>query len=110
MDIEIRKNNDICIVAPSGRLDAGSAPEIEKEFLSQFEAGGKNFLVDLTKLEYISSVGLRIVLMVAKKSKAAGGKAILCGMQDHVHEVFEIAGFTSILEVYENCETALESF
>lgn len=110
MDIEIRKNNDICIVAPSGRLDAESSPCLEKELLSKFEAGEKLFLIDLTNLEYISSVGLRVMLMATKKAKAAGGNIILCGMQDHVHEVFEIAGFTSIFEIYADYETALESF
>ena len=83
-----------------GRLDATSAPQLE-ERLSKLLADGKtSFLMDLEELDYISSVGLRVLLALAKKAKSAEGQVILCCLQEHIQEVFEIAGFTVIFPIY----------
>ena len=57
------------------------------------------FVVDFSQLAYISSAGLRVLLMAAKRVKTENGALILCGMQDHIQEVFEISGFLQILTV-----------
>ncbi len=55
--------------------------------------------MDLEQLAYISSAGLRVVLMAAKRAKQSGGRLLLCGLSPAVRELFEISGFLKILEV-----------
>ena len=110
MEIKEEKNEHGCILQVNGRLDAATAPELEKKLENLLEAGEKNFLVDLKELDYISSVGLRVLLMLAKKCKTSSGQAVLCSLQEHVFEVFEIAGFTSIFKICSSREEAMGAF
>jgi anti-sigma B factor antagonist len=110
MELNSSKHGDINLVIVSGRLDANSSPELEKELVTLIDAGEKDFLVDLAELDYISSVGLRVFLMAAKKAKASNGKVALTSLREHVLEVFEIAGFTAIFPISANREEALENF
>ncbi len=110
MEITSSKHEDIRILEITGRLDANTAPDLEKELLQHLEAEEKFFLVNFAGLDYISSVGLRVLLMAAKKAKSVGGKVVLSGLQEHVHEVFEIAGFTSIFQIFAGNEEALSVY
>lgn len=82
-----------------GRVDSATAGELEKSLAPLFDTPGRHAIVDLSALDYISSAGLRIVLMSAKRAKQIQARLILCGMAPHVREVFEISGFMKILEV-----------
>jgi len=64
-------------------------------------------VLDLGEVDYISSAGLRVVLMLAKRQKQNAGKLVLCRLQPEVHEVVDISGFLSILTVVPDRATAL---
>jgi len=107
MDIEtIRKDNGI-LVNIKGRMDALMAVEFDHAFDKLIQEGGKNFVLEMSGLEYVSSAGLRSVLATYKKIKGAGGKLLLCGLGGVVKEVFEISGFASIFQVFDTPDTAL---
>ncbi len=110
MELNSSKHGDVNLVQVAGRLDANSSPELEKKLVNLLESGEKDFLIDLAELDYISSVGLRVLLMAAKKAKASGGQVALNSLREHVLEVFEIAGFTAIFPIYVSREEALENF
>lgn len=110
MEIVTGKQDGKNIISVKGRLDANTSPELEKTLLAALDAGEKNFIADLSELDYISSVGLRVLLMTAKKAKSAGGKVVLCNLGEHVQEVFEIAGFTAIFPIFADLDEALTSF
>ena len=61
-------------------------------------------------MDYISSAGLRLVLVVAKRLKQDNGQLLLCGMQSHIREVFDISGFLAILNVADTRSEALARF
>ena len=84
-------------VALEGRLDTTTAPELEQEFKSSLE-GITDLRLDLEKLEYISSAGLR-VLLSAQKTMIKQGAMTLCNVSDVVMEVFEVTGFSDILTI-----------
>jgi anti-anti-sigma factor len=84
---------------PQGRLDSNSGPVFEKELLGYIEGGCRRLLLDFSELNYISSAGLRIVLVAAKRIKAAGGRLVLAALNAQVNEVFEISGFNRILDI-----------
>lgn len=110
MEIKEIKHEGVCVIQITGRLDAATAPDLEKKLQDLLQAGENNFLIDLTDLNYISSVGLRVLLVLAKKTKASAGQAVLCGLQEHVYEVFEISGFTSIFQIFKTREEGLSIF
>jgi stage II sporulation protein AA (anti-sigma F factor antagonist) len=108
--IQSGKENNALIVKISGRMDAVTAPEFEKAFGAWIDESAKDFVVDLSSLEYISSAGLRSILVIAKKLKALNGKIVLAAMEESVNEVFEISGFNSIIPIHDTVQTAIRQF
>ncbi len=101
---------DVVVVAPVGRLDHGSAAELEAFLLPLLEsaAGAPGALVlDFTRIDYISSVGLRVLMIAAKKMRGRGGRIASVGMQPVVAEIFAISRFHNVLEVFESAAAAL---
>jgi anti-anti-sigma factor len=92
---------------PQGRIDSATGPAFEKDVLAQIDDGQRRLLLDFGELQYISSAGLRIVLLAAKKMKTAGGKLALCSLNPQITEVFEISGFARILDIHPSRDAAL---
>ncbi|MBC3907373.1 MULTISPECIES: STAS domain-containing protein [Undibacterium] len=95
---------------PAGRLDSNNSAAFEKEILSAIDAGEVHILIDFSDLTYISSAGLRVILLTAKKTKAATGKLVLCSLSDSINEVFLVSGFNTILDIQANKDAALTRF
>ena len=108
MTIIQKEKNGIMQLSISGRLEALSADEAEKDFNSVIDDGHENLLVDLARLDYISSAGLRVLLVVAKRIQQSGGKVVLCTLSANVKEVFEISGFSSIFSIFPTNEEAIK--
>jgi anti-anti-sigma factor len=102
MDITQKDKNGIIALSISGRLDAVSAVDADKEFTKALDGDTDKMLVNLQGLEYISSAGLRVLLVVAKRMQQKGGKVCLCCLADNVKEVFEISGFSSIFKIFDS--------
>ncbi len=96
-------------VTLSGRLDSATSSDFERSLQGLFQAAGDKVMMDFSALDYISSAGLRVVLMAAKRAKQGQGHLVLYGLQTHVKEVFEISGFLKILEVANDRAAALAS-
>ena len=82
-------------VAVEGRLDTTTAPQLEEEFKNSLE-GVEDLVLDFSKLDYISSTGLR-VLLSAQKQMNKVGKMTLTGVSPEIMEIFEVTGFSDIL-------------
>ena len=95
MNINFTKDSGILNIALEGRLDTTTAPELEKFIGENYEAGN-TLVIDLKKLVYISSAGLRVLLSTHKKSKGAIKIKNTCEL---IMEVFEMTGFVDILEI-----------
>lgn len=99
MTMSIESQGDLAVVVLTGRLDSTNAADTEAQILAQIEAGSPRVVVDASGLEYLSSAGLRVFLVVAKRVKANGGALALHSLTAHVREVFEISGFVNVLTV-----------
>lgn len=97
MVINIEQNNKQVIIKIEGRLDTMTAPQLEKE-INSLPAETTDLVLDMEKLEYISSAGLRIVLSAHKKMSAVGTLKLI-SVNETVMEVFEITGFADILTI-----------
>lgn len=107
MEISKQKESNLMIVNIDGRLDTTNYSELDKELDTLVGSGEHNILIDCSKMDYISSSGLRVFLVYLKKIKAEGGSLTLCGMQTMIKEVFSISGFTSLFEIFETREEAV---
>lgn len=97
MEIKTTKSGTTFMVSLKGRLDTNTAPDLEQILSNEFETTD-NLILDFTELEYVSSAGLR-VLLLSQKNMNKKGTMTLKNVQPQVMEVFEITGFTDILTI-----------
>ncbi len=85
-----------------GRLDSATYVTLEKTVNGLFQSADDRVLIDFSTLSYVSSAGLRLILVAAKRARQVGGRLILCGLSPSVRDVFEISGFLKIMETVES--------
>jgi len=110
VDISEKRIGDVNVISLSGRLDAYSANEVEKKLDSLIDAAQVRLVISLEKLEYISSSGLRVFLAALKKVKKQQGDIKLACLKPYIKEVFDIAGFTQLFNMFGTEEAAVNSF
>jgi len=98
MNTTIQKIDGNMVVMLEGRLDTAASPETEKAMQPLYNCENQNIIIDCTKLEYISSSGLRIFLSVLKNTKPKGCHVFISGLNDDLHQVFAMTGFTNLFE------------
>lgn len=99
----------ITVYTPVGRIDSGNAPAAEQEVLSRIEATGPWLVIDLSRIDYLSSAGLRVLLVAAKTCRAAHGSVVIQQPSPAVAEVLQISGFDKILPLVASREEALRA-
>ena len=107
MNISESKQGNVTILKAQGKLDATSSPELDKRLTSLVESGTRQIALDLAGLDYVSSAGLRVFLSAAKRLKQAQGKLALANLSAQVQQIFDIAGFESILPVFKTVNKAV---
>ena len=90
----------------SGRVDALTSPQLEQELMSALAQQGKFCVLDLTQVDYMSSAGLRVLLMCKKTAARNKGTFALCGLQESVRKILEMVGYLPLLEIYPDRTTA----
>ena len=98
MEIEIKHGTET-VICLSGQLDTLSSKKKEKEITNILEGNAQNVVLDGGKLTYISSAGLRLLLILQKKMGQKGGTFVLRNIQDSIMEIFKITGFSSFLTI-----------
>lgn len=109
MTINQVKQGDITILQLQGRLDSASAPDTDRQLAKLIEGGILQIVLDLSGLEYVSSAGLRVFLSAAKRMKLAHGKLALSNPAPQVKQVFDMAGFSTILPIFTTLEEAVKT-
>jgi stage II sporulation protein AA (anti-sigma F factor antagonist) len=71
-------------------------------------SGTQRLVVDLSQLDYVSSSGLRVFIIAAKRLQTVNGKIVLCSMKDQVRQVFDLAGFSSMLSIHASRDEAIK--
>ena len=102
--------SDNCVLVPKPGVDSSSAAQFEEVLMEGVEATGGKVVIDCSELDYISSAGLRAVLIAAKLSKSKGGKLILCAMKRNIRKIFDTSGFTQLLPIVPSREEAMAAF
>ncbi len=108
MNIKEYKKDEALVLAIEGRIDSVTSGTLEGKLLATLETGTKRLVLDFTAVDYISSAGLRVLLMAAKKMPGLEGKLALAALSANVREVFDIAGFTEIFTIADSPEEAVQ--
>ena len=112
MNIEVveERNNDVLVLLPVDRLDSTNVRAFESIVMDHISKGEQRMIVDFSRLNFISSSGLRVLLIAAKKLSATQGKLVLCDMQEHIHEVFMISGFDQLIPIQNSRKASMNLF
>ncbi|MBM4128052.1 MAG: STAS domain-containing protein [Nitrospira sp.] len=92
MIVVSRESGAVVIVTPQGRFDTNGSPEVERILTDHIARGAKRIVLDLSQIEYISSIGLRVILKTVMAMNRTGGKVLLCGGNDHSRTVLQLSG------------------
>ena len=107
MNIQQTERDGVTILAPSGRIDTTTSGAVEQAVKRAVDMGARLLVIDFSGTEYISSAGLRVFLMLAKRMRDLRGRLILCGMPEPVVQVFRLAGFMALFQVEKSREDAI---
>lgn len=99
MQIEQASVGAVKVLAPIGRIDTTTSAAVEGVLRKTLDEGGRDMVVDLERVDYISSAGLRVFLVLAKRLRTERGRLVLCGMPEPVRQVFHLAGFIPLFEI-----------
>lgn len=94
------------VLTPPARLDSNSAGPFEQELLARIEQGANLIALDFSQVAYISSAGLRTLLISAKRLRETGGRVGLCGVSENCYKVLEISGFITLFPLFASVKEA----
>lgn len=110
MQVEAQRYADVLVITVDGRIDYVNAEEFKGSLmphLTNGTTGGNQVVLDLSRLEYISSAGLRVLMIAAREARAKQGKLIAVALQPVVREIFEISKFTLVIPCFAGVRDAL---
>ena len=110
MEIDVDEIGEVSVIRISGKLDTLASIEAQDKLTKIIDDGAKNILIDFEKLDYISSYGLRLLLLGTQDVKRVSGQLRICNLSPVVQEVFDVSGFTTIIPVSNSQAEALEEF
>ncbi len=116
MEMTHRRMNRVDLLEVAGRVDAATAPQLKHQIETLFNEGRYRIVLDLANLEYISSPGLRVLIEARKRARdwkltdLEGGDIRIANLPPRIKEVFDLTGFTSLFELYNDTVEAVGSF
>jgi anti-sigma B factor antagonist len=111
MEVTTQQFKRCDVVKASGRIDAATAPQLEAAFNTVTEAGRFNIVFDMSHVDFISSVGLRVLIDVRRQCRRYNrGDLVLASASPNIERTLELAGFLTLFGVYDTTLEAVGSF
>jgi anti-anti-sigma factor len=104
------KQDAVTVLGLRGRMDSNTSRIVEEKLLGLLDRGENQLVVDCAQLDYISSAGLRVFLMAAKRTTQAKGKLVVATLNEDVKQVFDLTGFSSIFHICGSREEAIRTY
>lgn len=108
MEVNVKEEGKAIIVSLEGSLDTTTASMVQEKTLPLVKEG-KALLLEMSRCDYVSSAGLRTLLIIAKRIKAVGGRGAMSGLSDEIRDVMEMTGFEGMFEDYKTEADALKA-
>jgi anti-anti-sigma factor len=100
MEIQKERVGDTSVVTASGRLDGIYSSAFANQVGELVTEANPKILIDFADIDFVTSAGLRALLLLVKKAKASGSVFALCGVNEQVREVLDISGFPAMFSIY----------
>ncbi len=110
MELETERQGDTLIAKTGGRVDGANAREFQSALEAAIDDNTSAVILDMERLSYISSAGLRVILLTAKSLQGRNAKFAVCSLSESIQEVFEISGFDKIISIHPSQAEALAAF
>ena len=110
MELTERRAGRAVVLAPAGRIDMGTADQLRERLIPLVAAAGKSgesVVLDFSGVDYISSAGLRVLMLAAKEARTSGGKIAVAALQPLVNEIFQISRFDKVLPCHAGVDEAI---
>ena len=110
MEVSSHRHGNILILSPHGRIDHAHADAFKvalDKYLVECKLGGVHIILNFASIDYISSVGLRVLMLAARQVNAHGGRIVIAALQPLVEEVFKISRFNLVYQVFHSVDDAL---
>lgn len=102
--------SDLRVLSLHGRIDAATAPDVNRMVRDAMQEGARQIIIELRNVTFLSSSGLRTLLLLARELRRDGGDLVLCALQPQVAEVFHLTGFDQIFQLHHTREEAAARF
>ena len=110
IDIKWERKDGVLIAMPSGPIDSISAPQLHSTLESGIDPGDQALVLDVGRVSFISSAGIRIFLIFARKFNELGKQFGICALSDPIRNVITAGGFDQFIEVYDSQAAAIDAF
>lgn len=110
VDIQVSDLERVTLVEVSGRVDSVTAEQLGAALVEQFDKGRRNLILDLALVDYMSSAGLRELVMAFKRAQKVTGDVRLAQPSHRVLEILEMAGLDTVFQIFPNRGDAVASF
>jgi anti-anti-sigma factor len=110
MEIKARHRGDILVLDMTGRLDTSTSGSAHDAIVDFAKTQPKRVVLNLDKLDYVSSAGLRVILTLAKLLQSSSGEMKICHANGAVTEVLQTSGFSSLIKLFDDESTAIASW
>lgn len=107
MEIQTSNQDGVAVVALSGNLDGNTVNEAQEKIMPLLSADTKSLVLDMKGCGYVSSAGLRLLLMAAKQLSSRGGMLVLSGVCDEIKDVMEMTGFSNFFKSFPDINAAV---
>ena len=109
MEVNAARDGATLIARTGGRVDGTNATEFQDALKNVISPDDQAVILDFADLSYISSAGLRVILLTAKDMRTANVKFAVCSLSQSVRDVFTISGFDQIIDIHDDQQTALSA-
>jgi anti-anti-sigma factor len=110
MEIKDRSVDGVTVISLIGSIDAMTAPKVTDFIHEQVGKGNTKLVADLSGVDYTSSAGLRVMLGAIKETRSQSGDLRLTGIQPDVAKVLNLSGFSNILKLFDDVDSAVASY
>lgn len=106
IELNVECDDGTLIVRPLGEIDLGRSPSLRQQLSEAMTGDFERIVIDLSEVPYMDSSGVATLVEAMQISRRAGSKLILCGLQEKVRSIFEIARLDTVFTIVDDCETA----
>jgi len=108
MYLATHRDGNSVVLKVEGRIDGNNATEFQEEFMSAISDSDRIAVIDCQGLTFISSAGLRAILLISKDMRRVGARLAVCSLTSEVKQVFILSGFQKLIPIHDSLPDALQ--